>query len=139
MQTHIQLANELLKFNERYNRYIHCNSVNSTVTCSNNEKSYSILDASYQNVIKNVNAYNILESTNAVSPSQYDSSYNSIIITSQQNNALRNELDNKIKELLKDKDSISQEQVNAQQANIYTGMIMTILASTLLFYVFRKL
>ena len=139
MQSNVQLAHELIRFNERYNRYIQCNARDTQVSCSNDEKSYSILDASYQNVVRGINASNLVNSSTIVSPTTYTNTYNSIITRSQQNDTLRKELDNKIKELLKDKDSISQEQITAQQSNIYTGMIMTILASTLLFYVFRKI
>lgn len=135
-QSKIALTNKLLAFNERYIRYTQCNS---TTTCPANESSYSILDASYQNVVKDMNTYNLLNSMSTVSPSQYDASYNSIIATSKQNIALRTDLDNKMRELLEKKDSIVQEQGLAQQSNVYTGMLLTILASTLLFYVFRKL
>jgi len=52
---------------------------------------------------------------------------------------LRGELDEKLKELYVTEDSLAYEQKRMFDGTVYTSLIWTVLATTTLFYVFKKL
>jgi hypothetical protein len=51
----------------------------------------------------------------------------------------RDDLDKKLKEISRNRDSVFTEQKMRNDANIYTGLLLTVLASSLLVYVFIKM
>jgi hypothetical protein len=51
----------------------------------------------------------------------------------------RDDLDKKLKEISRNRDSVFTEQKMQNDANIYTGLLLTVLASSLLVYVFIKM
>jgi len=60
-----------------------------------------------------------------------DASYNKIQV-------LRQELDAKLKELYGTEDSIFQEEKMVYDANVYAGLLWTVLATSIIYYVFTK-
>jgi hypothetical protein len=84
--------------------------------------------------IKIQNHIGVLTST-----SKYRDDNNKIETQNLENNKLRNDLDKKLRELYNDPGSISLNHSLDYDSTIYSGLLITIIASSLIFYAFTKL
>ena len=99
------------------------------VQTSNGENVYgSILDVSNTNLSK-FPTYAVYD----ISHSYIKNTYNYEILN------LRRDLDAKLKELNGNTDTISYEYKNRFDSTIYSGLMVTVLATSMLYYVFTKL
>ena len=95
---------------------------------SNGENVYgSILDVSNTNLMK-YPTYAVYDSSH----SYIKNTYNNEIL------GLRSELDMKLKELNNNTDSISNEYKNRFDSTIYSGLMVTVLATSMIYYLFTK-
>ena len=150
MQNEQQLLNDLNEFNAKYARYVACSdsilNANNKLNCTNIELNQKTVTDAYdkigggsasgslyavKNSISNANDY----VTNDVA----DSVFNDITAKHKNIMQLRGELDAKLKELHVTEDSLAYEQKRIFDGTIYTSLIWTVLATTTLFYVFKKL
>uniref|UniRef100_A0A6C0HTJ1 Uncharacterized protein n=1 Tax=viral metagenome TaxID=1070528 RepID=A0A6C0HTJ1_9ZZZZ len=76
---------------------------------------------------------------NLSSTSKYRDDNNKIETKNRENNMLRNDLDKKLRELYNDPGSISLNHLNDYDSTIYSGLLITVIASSLIFYAFTKL
>lgn len=152
MQQNNKLMTDLNNFNIQYAKYINCqkNNLPSTncsstdPTCCSVENKQNInlstLTVS-QNIIQNdINDIKTTLNQNKslfLNPSQYDSRFNELIEKEKGVNDLRNELDIKIQELNQGK-KFTENKLQSDSA-IYSGIVFTILATTILYYTFTKL
>jgi hypothetical protein len=147
MQSEEQLINDLNDFNAKYATYVNCKA-NTPTTCTQQE---TILNSAYDkiatfgnnNTLSGGSLYDVAGSiasintyvTNTVA----DASFNDIKAKHQNVTKLRGELDAKLKELYVTDDSLAYEQQRIFDGTIYTSLIWTVLATTTLFYVFKKI
>ena len=128
------LLAEMIDFNNKYATYIKCNDPTNKTYCSTTDASLNTVVSAYQNL-----AY--FSNNNPKVPNvSYDASLNYNLNT--YNNtvlSLRSELDEKMKELNFSDDSILSEEKNRYDVTIYTGVLWTILATSIVYYVFTKL
>ena len=73
------------------------------------------------------------------STSKYRDDNNKIETQNLENNKLRNDLDKKLRELYNDPGSISLNHSLDYDSTIYSGLLITVIASSLIFYAFTKL
>jgi len=154
MEVESKCLADLVDFNQKYAKYIEC-SQQTNSTCSTTEKSYQTVETAYQTLINNTNgdimALNraIEENKNisaadkekyreyAIPKQQYDASYNAIRAThSDFILPVRKELDDKLKELYAVHGSKTEDNRIVYDNVMYTGLLWTVLTSSLVYYVF---
>lgn len=81
--------------------------------------------------------YNI-PTGSALSPDQYETNFNSILDNHNKVTKLRNELDNKIQMLYNPEKSINADYKKSFDATIYSGILISALATSILFYTFNQ-
>jgi hypothetical protein len=128
-------------FNLQYATYIKCNNPSTKAGCSSSDIAW---DTVRQKGTALTTAISLLgpdinNMNNKITPSQYDSSFNAIL--NQHNNiqTTRSELDSKLKELYEIPGSFVVDSKYQYDSTMYTGIIFTILATSMLYYTFTKL
>jgi len=147
------LLDQIIDFNKKYARYVTCNdstmNPNNKLMCSAIDLSYNTIQTAYSKILvetsKGENVYgSILDVSNTklsnnISYAVYDSSHSYIKNTyNDEILNLRNELDTKLKELNSNKDSISAEYKNRFDSTIYSGLMLTVLVTSMLYYIFQR-
>jgi len=150
------LLNDLIDFNKKYQRYLHCNDKNlqGDVTCSANEmasckNSNDCLSSQIkeyvgrpgqigklQTDINNVRGY--LATAN-LSQADYNTKYNQILQQQKQVVELRSELDMKLMALHNPDKSVYADYKKNFDSTIYSGILMSALATSIVYYVFTEL
>jgi hypothetical protein len=150
MQNEQQLLNDLNEFNTKYARYVACSdnilNANNKLKCTDIELNKKTVTDAYDKIVGDSvsgSLYAVKDGisdandyiTNDVADATFDD------ITAKHNNImqLRGELDAKLKELYVTEDSLAYEQKRIFDGTVYTSLIWTVLATTTLFYVFKKL
>lgn len=148
------LLEQLNDFNKKYARYVTCNDSTmnpaNKLNCSDIDLSYNTIQVAYSKLLVQTsngeNVYgSILDVSNTnlskfptyavydISHSYIKNTYNYEILN------LRRDLDAKLKELNGNTDTISYEYKNRFDSTIYSGLMVTVLATSMLYYVFTKL
>jgi hypothetical protein len=147
MQSEEQLINDLNDFNAKYATYVNCKT-NTPNACTQQE---TILNSAYDkivtfgnnNTVSGGSLYGVSSSlanvNDIVTNTAADASFNDIKTKHKHITQMRSELDAKLKELYVTDDSLAYEQHRIFDGTIYTSLIWTVLATTTLFYVFKKI
>jgi hypothetical protein len=140
MQSEEQLLNDLNDFNAKYAIYVSCDN-NTPNACAQQR---TILNSAYDKIVNSSGSLQTVSSSLAnvnagVTNTVADASFNDIKAKHKQIAQLRGELDAKLKELYVTDDSLAYEQQRMFDGTIYTSLIWTVLATTTLFYVFKKI
>lgn len=150
MQNEQQLLNDLNEFNAKYARYVACSdgtlNANNKLNCTDIELNKKTVTDAYDKIarddttgslyaVKNSIANDTVHVTNA----QADTRFSGITAKHKNIMQLRGELDAKLKELYVTEDSFAYEEKRMFDGTLYTSLIWTVLATTTLFYVFKKL
>ena len=147
MQSEEQLINDLNDFNAKYATYVNCKT-NTPTACTQQE---TILKSAYDkivtfgnnNTVSGGSLYGVSSSlanvNDIVTNTVADASFNDIKTKHKHITQMRSELDAKLKELYVTDDSLAYEQQRIFDGTIYTSLIWTVLATTTLFYVFKKI
>lgn len=146
------LLDQINDFNKKYAKYVTCNDItmnpDNKLKCTNADKNYNTILEVYSKILvqtsDGTNVYgSILDVSNTrlSNPSYtvYDASR--VYIKNTYNNEilnLRSELDAKLKELNTNKDSISSEYKERFDSTIYSGLMITVLATSMLYYIFQR-
>lgn len=118
------VINDVKKFQQEYNKYIQNRYNDFSVQ-------FTKLTDSYTKVITD---------TNLKGDAVIDGSHNYIMNNYKDNIQQRQELDDKLKEVYKTKDSLyNSEYKTVYDATMLSGVLLTILASSLLYYSFSQL
>lgn len=126
-----ELIADLIDFNNKYATYLRCNEPNA-VGCRDVDKSIDTVYAIY-NKINNIDLQNLIESDNKNNINNVD-----INLTSNDIVEKRKLLDDKMKKLYDM--NLSTNDVNIKyNSTIYSSMLWTILASSLIYYAFTKI
>ena len=154
MQNEQQLLNDLNEFNAKYARYVACSdntlNANNKLNCTDIELNKQTVTDAYERIVASTNGAAVSGSLYAVKNSisdtnDYvtndvaDATFNDISAKHKNIMQLRGELDEKLKELYVTEDSLAYEQKRMFDGTVYTSLIWTVLATTTLFYVFKKL
>ena len=140
MQSEEQLLNDLNDFNAKYAIYVNCNT-NTPNACTQQK---NILISAYDKIVTSSGSLQAVSSSLAnvnagVTNTVADASFNDIKAKHKHITQMRGELDAKLKELYVTDDSLAYEQQRMFDGTIYTSLIWTVLATTTLFYVFKKI
>jgi hypothetical protein len=154
MQNEQQLLNDLNEFNAKYARYVACSdnilNANNKLNCTDIELNKQTVTDAYDRIVASTNGAavsgslyavkNSISNTNEfVTNDVADATFNDISAKHKNIMKLRGELDEKLKELYVTEDSLAYEQKRMFDGTVYTSLIWTVLATTTLFYVFKKL
>jgi len=154
-----KLMNDLNEFNLQYAKYIKCSN-NPTPSSSPENCSKSDLTCCPQNyngtteleIIKTLGNQLIIDTGNAQTtgnvlygnlisktPSLFDKNQADILSNTNTINSLRTDLDTKMREVYNIDGNLNQDFMLQYDSVMYTGILFSILATTLLYYTFTKL
>lgn len=148
MENETRLLDHLNDFNSKYAAYISCkeNGIPTGCILQNKENelntAYTTIVQTNNNVLSGGSLYDLSGSiavSSGVSESVADASFNDIKAKHREIMRLRSELDAKLKEVYVTDDSFAQEQQRIFDGTVYTSLLWTVLATSLLFYTFKKL
>lgn len=148
MENETRLLDHLNDFNSKYAAYISCkeNGIPTGCIVQNKENelntAYTTIVQTNNNVLSGGSLYDLSGSiavSSGVSESAADASFNDIKAKHREIMRLRSELDAKLKEVYVTDDSFAHEQQRIFDGTIYTSLLWTVLATSLLFYTFKKL
>lgn len=136
----------LNNFNSLYANYVNCTLKKSTTTtsCPASEVSLETVNTAYdatKNSIASLQtALTALSPSNGgPTPAQYDASYNAIMGQYEQMVKNRVEIDTKLRELNNINGASSEFYEKQYISTAYTKILLTVLATTVAYYVFMKL
>lgn len=131
-----ELLDQLADFNIKYERYIHCNDPKTNSDCGANEPTSSQLIAKIDTINGIINTMNgkTLTSTN-----DYNINHASIVTDYDKVVNLRNDLDIKVKQLYDPENSKIVDFKYSYDSTIYSGILISALATSLLYYIFTEL
>jgi hypothetical protein len=131
-----KLLTDLQDFNQKYLDYTSCSSSSCSTLSAKTKAMNDAYDLIINTDIPNLNKN--MPST-GLSPAQYDASYSHLVSTHNNVLLLRNELDVKTKELnMEPNTKYGDYKANFDSA-IYTNILVTVLATTILYFAFVKL
>lgn len=134
--TESTLLSDLSDFNQKYIEYINCEKSN----CSTLTQKQKEMQSAYDLIINtDIPAVNNGMPTTGLTPSQYDMSFNSLLQTHTDLVKTRIELDKKMKELNKTKDSNYVEYKNKFESTMYINILFAVLATSILYFTFAKI
>jgi len=139
MKKEKELLDQLADFNTKYIRYIHCNDPKTRSDCvSGNEPTSQELKTKMTNISNIINAMNsarapISQTTN------YQSVHDDILSDYEKVLKLRYELDMKVKQLYNPENSKIADFKYSYDSTIYSGIIISALATSMLYFVFTEL
>jgi hypothetical protein len=123
----------MIDFNTKYNKYISCNKSPTTTSCSSIDSSLNTVITAYQKIAAfGSNMPNVPNT-------DYDESLRVNLEQYDEIQRLRPELDAKMEKLYDIDHSILSEDKNRYDITIYSGIIWTILATSIVYFTFTKL
>lgn len=129
------LLDNLADFNSKYERYIHCNDpINN---CTNEKDSLRTILLSKMTAINS--NLTIMKTTSLSQTSKYQSIHNSILSDYDKVLKIRNDLDMKVKQLYDPENSKIADFKHSYDSTIYSGIIISALATSMLYYIFTEL
>ena len=153
MSTNKNILAQLADFDIKYAKYIYCNDTTKTdaekASCTTTDKDSATLTAAYNKLISggengaNLTNLNTLisgmNSDDKKTQAQFDASYNATI--NQYNSILtqRRILDDKMRVLYNVDNKTSTDSKLYSDATVYSGIVWTVLASSIVYYMFSKL
>jgi len=140
----VDLHTKINNFNKKYNRYIRCTNEkinkNNQLKCSDEEKNKANLTKEFtvlQNKLSGLSDNkNKMPISNA---SEFESSFNKMEEHVQIIQRLRNENKEKNKILQNKPDSFHEDKQKLYELTNYTNLMMTILGTTIIYYLFFKI
>lgn len=153
MSTNENILAKLADFNIKYAKYIYCNDTNKTdeqkASCTEADKSSTTLTNAYTEVMSGgANGANLtnlktaittIDSADKKTQAEFDASYNATIT---QYNSIMNQrrvLDDKLRILYSVDNKATADNKLYNDATVYSGIIWTVLASSIVYYMFTKL
>ena len=130
LQDQQQLYQDLYNFNSQYATYIQCQQTPGP-NCPTSDN----LQALYDKITADIRTTTADTPTASGSTTQYEQiqqQYMDIV-------KKRSDLDSKMKEVYNTPDSIANIYKRREDSTMYTGILLTALAASLLYYVFREL
>jgi len=148
-----KLLNDLNTFNAKYSKYITCSSNNVPISekcnpddancCTSADVDANAINELFTKLNADITAMNTainnLSNNGSITSQQYYMDYNRIIDEKKKVELLRNELDNKLMNIHKAKGSEFDDMRIQNDSTIYTSILLTILATSILFITFTKL
>jgi DNA repair exonuclease SbcCD ATPase subunit len=134
-----KILNDLNDFNQKYNLYLHCNMNASSPDCAsyNNNAAINDLNSMYSTLDEEIK-----ELTNAlkITPIKQERRINSLELKNlySQITQYRDDFDYKLKELNNSEDSIRNLYKQRYDSTVYTTVLLSALATSLLYYLFTK-
>ena len=131
-----ELLDQLADFNIKYERYIHCNDVKTNSDCVADEPTSAQLIAKIDTINGIINTMNGKQLT---STPEYQTNHSNIVTNYDNVVNLRNDLDIKLKQLYDPENSKIVDFKYSYDSTIYSGILISALATSLLYYIFTEL
>jgi hypothetical protein len=156
MSTNYKLMNDLNTFNLQYAKYIKCNGANPPPTlgnckasdltcCSTNDigdvglGKITTLQGTLLTDIDSARTTGNVLYGNLISNTQFQTNQSKILSSANDINKIRTELDTKMREIYNIDGNLHQDYFLQYDSVMYTGILFSILATTILYYTFTKL
>ena len=149
MDNNENILAELADFDVKYAKYIYCNnSKNNLTNCKPEDKNIATLNDAYNTLVKKgYNGANLVNMGKVInknrndimSNDEYLKRYNSTIERYNKIANYRRRLDEKMRILYNVDNKITYDNKLKYDATVYSGIVWTVLASSIVYYMFSKL
>ena len=134
---------DLVDFNNKYAKYLECNDSSikniDKLDCTASDKDIKTVNVAYNKLMDPNGVFIGSLNMTPINKGTFDSSYNYIVNNYNVNNKLRYELDNKMRDLYRIDNSFYNDNKIKYDVTMYSGILWSVLASSLIYYVFTKL
>jgi hypothetical protein len=137
-----RLLKQLNDFNINYAKYVKCNGAPNDLTCSQEDRDISKLQTLQRSINADIDTINNIinnKKSTGLKVADYNKNYSQIINNEEDVKKMRSELDMKMKEVYKIQDTIVNDSSLQYDSVMYTGVLFSILATSILYYTFTNL
>jgi hypothetical protein len=153
MSKNQNIFTELADFDIKYAKYIYCNDANKSdaqkASCTTIDKDPATLTAAYNTLVNGgANGANLrnlervisgMQSDEKKTQADFEASYNATITQYNSMLELRRNLDEKMRLLYNIDNKVSTDKNLYSDSTVYSGIVWTVLASSIIYYMFSKL
>jgi hypothetical protein len=146
------ILEDLNDFNKKYTKYIDCSNNYNSSNCSLVDTSYNTIYTSYRNLVQMSNNGSVIggdvsgivvqlfENVPTIPHEIFDASHQ-YLMNMYTNNVVptRQELDKKMNEYINVNDSVYNDYKTKYDLTVYTYLIWSVLATSILYYTFMKM
>jgi len=145
MEESVKVLADLKEFNEKYQKYTKCtdatlpDSVKSD--CTNADKDIQTVNGIYDKLMTNGSIQDLQGAplNQYISSADYEKNHKKIVGTHSEIIPLRKELDSKMKQLTDDEDNINSDYKDKYDATMYSSLVLSVVLTSSLFFIFKKL
>jgi peptidoglycan hydrolase CwlO-like protein len=150
-QSMLTLMNDLNTFNLKYAKYVKCNGATTLLhscapddftCCSYKDQDMKSLSNLQTKIERDITSFNTSVGKYdklSLQQSDFDGNHEKIIQTGADVQKLRQDLDIKMKEIYNLDGTVVNDSFIQYESSMYTGLLFTILTTTILYYTFTKL
>lgn len=145
MNENIQVLADLKKFNEKYNKYIKCSDItlpdNIKQHCTAEDKDIQSVNNAYSQLMDNGSIQSLQSSplNQYSTTTEYTNMKTHTLNTHSQIVPLRQELDNKLKDLMGDKQSMTSDYNKKYENTMSTSLVLSVILTSSLYFIFKNL
>lgn len=145
MNENIQVLADLKKFNEKYNKYIKCSDItlpdNIKQQCTAEDKDIQSVNNAYSQLMDNGSIQSLQSSplNQYSTTTEYTNMKTHTLNTHSQIVPLRQELDNKLKDLMGDKQSMTSDYNKKYENTMSTSLVLSVILTSSLYFIFKNL
>lgn len=135
MENQNELLTKIIQFNTDYATYINCtNKTNCSIT-----KETLMSQLTSINSIVTTTQTSVDTTTSRPSPTEFNEKHNNIVTSHEENEELRQEIETKMMELTEHDHSFSKENKNNLDNTLISNALWSVVATSLLFFVFKNM
>ena len=145
MDSNVEVLADLKEFNEKYQKYAKCtdttlhDSVKSD--CTDADKDIQTVNSIYDKLMTNGSIQELKSAplNMYISSAKHETNHAKILKTHSEIIPLRKELDSKMKQLMDDEDNINADYKDKYDATMYSSLVLSVVLTSSLFFIFKKL
>ena len=144
MDQNIQVLEDLKKFSEKYNKYVTCSDItlpeNIRAGCSDEDKNIDTVNNAYNKLTpESITKLQNTPLNNFSTVAEYETTHNEIIKKHKEIVPLRKELDEKLRQLNAEEESMLNDYKLKYDNTMYTSLVLSVVLTSSLYFIFRKL
>jgi len=144
MDENIQVLEDLKQFSEKYNKYITCSDItlpeNIRAGCSDEDKNIDTVNNAYNKLTtESITKLQNTPLNNFSTVAEYETTHNEIIKKHKEIVPLRKELDEKLRQLNAEEESMLNDYKLKYDNTMYTSLVLSVVLTSSLYFIFRKI
>lgn len=147
MDTSVEVLADLKEFNEKYQKYVKCNDTtlpdSAKSDCTEADRNIQTVNDVYDKLMTDgsgsIQRLKSAPLNRYINSADYETKHTEILQTHSEIIPLRKELDSKMKQLMDDEDNINADYKDKYDATMYSSLVLSVVLTSSLFFIFKKL